>query len=212
MPSLASLGRNGMRVSIAPFDSDYAFLVDFMPLPHDCFLPLEPDFDQARYSREGCHRVEVRYGRIGQHRLTGQMRFDRFLVPVGDYEDAVREFELMARRWSDSHGHLDGTVIGVELYREGRLRSLSSNDPGPGSPTATLGVAVHRLLLAYGPAGAVPRSSSFAIMVIEPGFPCMGTDFVTPDPDGFGTGDDACARHRATRAAPPNRPAGGAIR
>lgn len=197
MPPLASLGRNGMRVSIAPFDGDYAFLVDFIPLPHDCFLPAEPAFDPARFPREGCREVEVRYGRIGQHRLAGQMHFDQFIAPEGDYRDLVARFEAMAHNWSDPHGTLDGTPIGVEFYREGHLRSLSSNDAGPASPTAVLGVAVHRLLLAYGPAGAVPRSSNFMIAGVEPGFPCMGTDFVSPDPDGFGSGDDACARARA---------------
>jgi hypothetical protein len=211
LPPLASLGRNGMRVSISPSDGDYDFLVDFVPQPLGCYLPLEP-IDQARLQREGCRWVEVRYGRFGRHALAGQIRFDQFIVPEGDYRDVVGQFELQARNWSDPHGTLDGTAIGVELYREGRLRSLSSNDAGPASPTATLGVAVHGLLLAYGPTGTVPRSSSFMITPVEPDYPCMGTDFVTPDPDGFGTGDDACARQRASRAAPPARSAGGAAR
>lgn len=196
---LASLGRNGMRVSISPSFGLYHFVVDFIPQPLDCYLPTDP-FDQDRYEREGCGMIAVRYTFFGRDEAPEpRVRRFNFHVPEEEYRDAVAEFDRLARRWhGGSDGVLDGTSVGVEQFRDGRLRSMETNAPigfEPNNPAAHLLPNVHRLLLAYGPAGAVPRRSGFTVEPREQTeYPCMGQTFAEPDPDGFGAGQDPCAR------------------
>jgi hypothetical protein len=204
---LETLGRNGMRVSIAPSFGLHVFVVDFIPQPLGCYLP-GPDLDEERYRREGCGLIAVRYTIIGGAEAPEpRLRRFRFHVPEEEYRALVQDYDRLAARWSGSSGGvLDGTSVGIEQWREGRLRSMESNAPilfEPGNPAARALLDVHRLLLAYGPSGAVPRSSSFTIEPqSEADYPCMGQTFATPDPDGFGAGEDPCARQLAR---PPRR-------
>ncbi|HZF95605.1 MAG TPA: hypothetical protein VEZ20_12130 [Allosphingosinicella sp.] len=193
---LATLGRSGMRVSISPSFGVYHFVVDFLPRPHDCDLA-------ARTEGDGCGEVVARYTVIGRDEAPPPaVRRFNFHVPEEEYREAVAAFDRLAERWRGSRtGLLDGTSIGIEQFRGGRLRSMRSNSSAhfePDSPSAALAVHVHRLLLAYGPTGAVPRNAGFTV---EPrdddDYPCMAQTFDTPDPDGLGAGADACARQIA---------------
>jgi hypothetical protein len=205
---LASLGRNGMRVSVSPSFGLYHFVADFIPQPLDCYLPTEPA-DEERYEAEGCWMIAVRYTVLGRDEAPEpRIRRFNFHVPEQEYRDAVEEFDRLARPWrGGSGGGLDGTRVGVEQFRDGRLRSMATNAPigfEPHNPAAHLLPNVHRLLLAYGPAGAVPRASGFTVRPAEESdYPCMGQTFADPDPDGFGAGEDPCARQLAE---PPPRP------
>ncbi|HEX8193096.1 MAG TPA: hypothetical protein VF552_09365 [Allosphingosinicella sp.] len=204
---LSSLGRNGLRVSISPSFGLYHFVADFIPQPLDCYIPAER-LDQHRYEVEGCGMIAVRYTIFGRDQAPEpHIRRFNFHVPESEYREAVAEFDGLARRWrGGSGGMLDGTSVGVEQFREGRLRSMQTNatiGAEPNNPAAHLLPSVHRLLLAYGPAAAVPRASGFTVEAAEANdFPCMGQAFADPDPDGFGTGQDACARQMAS---PPRR-------
>lgn len=205
---LASLGRNGMRVSVSPSFGLYHFVADFIPQPIDCYLPTEP-FDQDRYEREGCGMIAVRYTVFGRDEAPEpRIRRFNFQLPEEEYREAVGQFDRLARRWRGGRGGLlDGTRVGVEQFQGGALRSMETNATisfEPDNPAAHLLSDVHRQLLAYGPAGAVPRGSGFTVASREPDeYPCMGRTFADPDPDGFGAGEDPCARQLAEP--PPRR-------
>lgn len=200
---LRTLGRNGMRVSIDPSFGDYGYVVDFIPRPFDCYLAPGRHFDEERHRREGCRMIAVRYTIFGRDEAPEpRIRRFSFHVPEEEYREVVADFDRLARRWRGSDGGvLDGTGVGVEQFREGRLRSIDSNAPTmfkPDNPAANMRLHVHRLLLAYGPAGAVPRNSDFAVGRREfEELPCMAQSFDEPDPDGFGAGQDACAKDLA---------------
>ncbi|MDP8995113.1 MAG: hypothetical protein M3N07_09070 [Pseudomonadota bacterium] len=200
---LTTVGRDGMRVSISPSFGDYRFLVDFVPQPLDCYLAAGSEFNQQRWEREGCHWIAVRYSVIGpgEGPEANLRRYD-FIVPEEEFRGAVAQFNRLARRWRGGEGAvLDGTSVGIEQYRRGRLRSMATNAPlaiEPSNPAANLLLEVHRLLLAYGPSGAVPLNGSFAVG--GPASSCMARTFNAPDPDGFGAGDDPCARELARPA------------
>jgi hypothetical protein len=203
---LRSVGRNGLRATIAPSFGTYSFVVDLVPQPLNCYLIVSDDFDEARAEQEGCHSIEARYTLIGGTVQAPSVRHYRFVVPGVDYARAVEEFNRLARRWrGSSAGWLDGTTIGVEQFSEGELRSIASNSPperAPGDPAAIFSRQLHRLLLAYAPAGTVPLSGDFTV-ADRIDAPCMGNTLNVPDPDGFGTGDDACARHIEMQRASP---------
>lgn len=200
---LRTLGRNGMRVSIAPSFGDYGFVIDFIPQPFDCYLATGRSFDEERHRREGCWMIAVRYTTFGGDEAPEpRIRRFNFHVPEEEYREVVADFDRLARRWRGSDSAiLDGTGVGVEQFREGRLRSIDSNVPTmiePDNPAANMRLHAHRLLLAYGPAGAVPRNSHFTVGRREfEELPCMAQSFDEPDPDGFGAGQDACARELA---------------
>jgi hypothetical protein len=202
---LATLGRDGMRVTIAPSFGTYSFAVDFVPQPFNCFIPpADYQFPEAERGRL-CRYVEVRYSIAGRAPRAIQMRRFVFRVPEEEYRAAIEEFDERARHWRGSPGPgTDGTDVAVEQYRDGRLRSMRTNssvDYFPNNPALQVLPYVHRMLLAYGPAGAVPVSDSFTV---EDGAadPCLPSGFNSPDPDGFGTGEDPCARATAASRRP----------
>ncbi len=206
---VASSAPDGLRVSINPSSGDFAFVVDFAPSSLDCRLYPGEEASDAGQTRPICSLVRVRYNMIGRGEPPLPRRDYSFFVPEQEFRDVDANFEALAERWQDPGPDRDGTVIAVERNRRGRSLYLASDRVEPGNPAAFLAGAVHRLLLAYGPAGTVPRAEDFTISS-QPYGPCQPTDFVTPDPDGFGVGADTCARHRNTRAAPPARGASGA--
>lgn len=213
VPPSASVGPNGMRATIAPSFGDYWFVVDFVPRPANCYLLLDQDPDRAPPPSRSCGPIEVRYAIIGAEGRASGTRHYRFLVPPEDFREAGSLFNRLARRWRGAENQaLDGTMIAVEQYQDGRLRSITTNDDAmtaPDNPAAMFLLAVHRLLLSYAPTGTVPRAYSFTVTRHPDVWPCQGDEFATPDPDGFGIGEDACARHlarhRAAPAAPPAR-------
>lgn len=202
---LGTLGRDGMRVTIAPSLSVYAFAVDFVPRPFNCFIP-SPDyrFPESERSRL-CRYVEVNYSIVGRGPRAIPIRRFVFRIPEEEYRDAIAEFDQRARHWRGSGGPgTDGTGVAVEQFRGGRLRSMRTNSSVgyfPDNPAMQVLPYVHRMLLAYGPTGAVPISESFTVG--DGAYdPCLPSTFNTPDPDGFGTGGDPCARALAAGRRP----------
>jgi hypothetical protein len=179
--------------------------VDFAPQPFNCFIPpADYQFPEAERDRL-CRYVEARYAIVGREPGAIQMRRFVFRIPEEEYRHAIAEFDQRARHWRGSDGPgTDGTGVAVEQYRGGRLRSMRTNSSVgyfPDNPALQLLPHVHRMLLAYGPAGAVPVSDSFTV---DDGAddPCLAGRFNTPDPDGFGTGEDPCARTMAASGRP----------
>ncbi len=199
MPPLESLRPNGIRVSIAPTFGDQAFIVDFVPQPLNCYLPDDGNFVETRWPHEGCAYIRVDYSIIDQRDDRAPAQRHRFIIPEEAFRVAVIEFNGLAEQWRGSHqGWTDGTMVGIEQYRGGRLRSIESNAPYS-HPVAAFTHQVHRLLLAFAPTGTVPRSYDFTIETLAE-YPCQGTSFNVADADGFGVGDDPCARFLAERS------------
>jgi hypothetical protein len=195
LPPVERLAPNGMRVGISASEQDLHFFVDFKPLPHGCLLSYRGTADEKVLS---CERVEVDYTLIDIRDNRPVVRSThRFEVPEADFGSANEAFNAAAESWP---GDVDTAIVGgtwveVEQFVDGMLRSASTNLPTPSAPTSVLLTHVHRLLLAYAPAGTVPRSSVFAAEEAAE-YPCIGAEMNTPDPDGFGVGTDACGRSR----------------
>lgn len=205
LPPLESLRPDGIRISIAPSFGDRAFIVDFVPQPRNCYLPDDNDFDETR-SHESCAYIRADYSIIDE-RAPAQRH--SFIIPQGEFRAAVTEFNRLGKRCHGSAAHwTDGTSVGIEQYRGGRLRSIDSNAPYPdrrGNPVAAFAHQVHHLLLAFAPTGTVPRNSDFTIETASD-YPCQPTSFNEADADGFGVGGDPCARFLAERSSGPDRP------
>lgn len=188
-----------MRVSIGAGEQRLAFVMDFRPLPRDCFLD-----NGGLASRDvtlSCRRVEVDYYLLDTDptnnepaRLRSTYRFE---VPEEEFRNVVRSFNSAAESWpGEPTLDVGGTWVEVEQSVDGNIRSMSSNSETFTAPTALLLPQVHRLLLAYAPVGTVPRSSGFAAEEPYSEWPCSGSEMNTPDIDGFGVGDDGCAGFR----------------
>ncbi len=198
LPPLDRLAPNGMRVSIGVGEQELSFVADFKPHPHGCAMTGEGGGSGDGPMR--CDRVEVDYFLVDADvygRGTVLRSTHGFEVPEEDYQSAIDSFNAAAGNWSGERATiLGGTWVEVEQFHEGRMRSISSNSDTPSAPTAMLLPRVHGLLLAYAPAGTVPRSVSFAAEAPYSEQPCSGAEMNAPDPDGFGVGNDACARAR----------------
>ena len=120
----------------------------------------------------------------------------RFALPEEDFRTLMESFDANTRGWhGERSGWTDGTGIAVERVRDGVVTSMDSNSQGwsQRNPAVRLLGDVQRLALAYGPSGTVPRSYSWHVQSrIE--YPCADIGLNTPDPDGFGIGNDLCGQ------------------
>lgn len=120
----------------------------------------------------------------------------RFVVPEEDFRDVIHAFDRAASHWrGDNVMVCDGTSIDIERVHAGTVSSMSTNAlhaMSPGNPGAQLLPDVQRLVLAYGPSGVAPRSYDWTV-ASDAGHACTA-GLASADPDGVGTGDDACAQ------------------
>lgn len=209
------LGANSLRVRIAPSFSHNFFAIDFAPQPKDCLTPHggtidEVDRDEPRF----CRDVLVTYALIARPGIKIKVATGRwtFHIPVADYRALAEGIDMRLDAWrgipivTDAKDGLqwitvnsDGTGVGVERARDGKIRSVANNDldsQAPNNPAAFAKSEVQRLLLIYGPSGKVPRDGDWNIRDRGrlPNDPCLIAEFATPDPDGYGVGKDACAK------------------
>jgi hypothetical protein len=170
-----------------------------------------------RDSPRFCRDVQVTYALIRRGDVRGgadQSGRWTFHIPVADYRALVEAVDGRLARWLGPN-HLmhdpatgaqrivimaDGTSTALERVRDGKVRSVGNNyDDGiaPHNPAAFARAEVQRLLLLFGPAGKVPRRDDWAVSGGRPSHsddPCLTFDFAQPDPDGWGVGEDDCAR------------------
>lgn len=212
------LGANGLRVRIAPSFSENHYAIDFAPQPRDCITPHGGTADEvAKVEQRFCRDVLVTYALVARPRVSWKVATGRwtFHIPVSDYRELVEGIDARLDKWRGMEevtsidpktGETtliivsDGTSVGLERIRDGRVRSVVNNLRDRlviSNPASFAKSEVQRLLLIYGPSGKVPRDGDWNInsRSIYPDDPCAAiNDFVVPDPDGYGVGNDPCAR------------------
>ncbi len=215
LPPLADAGDNALRVRISPTFSYYGYVVDFAPQPRGCLTPYggnadDIDRDAPRFCRDVL--VTYRIARKGEGTSPDRSGTWTFHIPVTDYRALVEGVDPRLDRWkgvdngpprADGSVEIvivsDGTSVGVERRKDGKVRSMSNNygdDLAIGNPASFAKSQVQRLLLLYGPSGKVPRDADWNVngRTDRPDDPCALPVFATPDPDGYGVGRDACAQ------------------
>jgi hypothetical protein len=191
--TLAALGQDGLRVSIAPSFGRYHYYLSLRPLPAGC-IPRDRLPDNGSGDGRGCGPVRVDVRRIDQ--TDQSIAAVRFLLPPEEGEMLLSRLDARLERWrGNNFGMLDGTGVDIERVRDGRTTSMSSNAYAidPGNPVPQLSTDLQRVLLAYGPTGFAPRESGWHVRD-DPARedPCNRPGFATPLDRGFGAGNSDC--------------------
>ncbi len=189
---LSDLGRDGFRVLIAPSFGRYRYYVSMRRLPIGCIPRARSTLDE-KPSQVACGPGQFRVRRIDA--TSGSVDGARFVLPVDESETLVRELDARLARWSGMSLALDGTGFDLERVSDGRIVSISGNASSGevDDPTTWLSHELLRILLAYGPTGFAPRSSSWHVREADDaGDPCNNPGLATPLDRGFGTGNSDC--------------------
>lgn len=194
-------GTDGLRAYIKPSFGDFSYRFEIVPQPQGCITiwPDEQISEDKNYCAHYLVRLRKQVSQNGQPRTASQFEDFRFILPQEDARELLGVADRLAQDWTGGRSFtLDGTSIGFELTKRGKTRSMISNEPldtDHRNPAAWVGAELHRLALAYGPTGQIPRRYDWHSSDSDDGrFPCNNPGLNVPDPDGFGTGDDACAR------------------
>ncbi|SEJ05023.1 hypothetical protein SAMN05518849_102331 [Sphingobium sp. AP50] len=194
LPALTQDG--AMRLQVAPSFGLYDYVLDFTPQPAGCLMMWRDlDFSDEEIKRR-CRIIAVHVWRSAtdnEGELIG-LELRAFYVPEEDYRDAIQSFNDRLPSWRGRRfGMTDGTGLEFEQVRKGKIGSMTANanERGSDNPLSQLARDVHRLALAYGPADFFPRLYDWH-SYSDPDYPCNG-GLAGADPDGMGTGDDACA-------------------
>lgn len=198
------VGKDGMRVYIEPSFGDFSYRFEIVPQPSDCATRWIDDDSDAR--GKACAHYLVRMLKVSTTPIepSGSTKREdfRFILPAQSAEELFNVADQMSDRWRGTNVMwLDGTGVSFELHKRGRVRSMSSNgllSHDYRNPAAWVAAELHRFALAYGPEGQIPLNPDWHSYVPEGGgFPCGIAGLNVSDPDGFGVGDDACARSLA---------------
>lgn len=185
-----------MRMEITPSRGRYEYLLDFTPYPNNCLMWWKDRELEDDEGKRSCPLIAVRVWRtaLDEKDVEDPLESRLFYIPEGDYRDAVEAFNARLKGW---RGHrslmLDGTGLGLEQMYRGRLGSMTANAGASpdANPLSQLARDMQRLMLAYGPENFFPRNAGWYSFT-DPAHPCLG-GLAGTDPDGMGTGDDACA-------------------
>ncbi|MBO9582148.1 MAG: hypothetical protein J7498_14755 [Sphingobium sp.] len=187
---------------IEPSFSDFIYAVDYAPQPKDCLTPRGGTLSELeKVEHLFCRDVLVTYRMLAQEQYkgVGAPRQWTFHIPVEEWRAFAEGLDQrldgwQGRKWSAA----DGTTAAVERIRDGRIRSVVNNIAeyeAPLNPAYFAQTETQRLLLLFGPSGIVPRTSNWTVRKDgDPDWPCSSQQFATPDPDGWGIGEDRCAR------------------
>lgn len=198
------IGKDGMRVYIEPSFGAFSYRFEIVPQPGDCAARwLDED---AGIQAKACAHYLVRMRKVSTTPIEpgGPAKREdfRFILPAQSAEELFNGAHEMSNRWRGTTvSWLDGTAVSFELHKRGRVRSMYSNGPlsyDYRNPAAWVAAELHRFALAFGPEGQIPLNPDWHSYAPEGGgFPCGIAGLNVPDPDGFGVGDDACARSLA---------------
>lgn len=197
-------GADGLRVYIEPSFGAFDYRFEIVPQPQGCITiwPDEEFAEEKNYCAHYLVRMRKQASQNGQPRAAAKFEDFHFILPQEDARELLGISDRLAQAWGRGRsGTLDGTTIAFELTKRGKTRSMISNeslDTDHRNPAAWVGAELHRLAFAYGPTGQIPRRYDWHSFESEDGrFPCNNPGLNVPDPDGFGVGDDACARSLA---------------
>jgi len=185
-----------LRMEITPSRGRYEYLLDLTPYPANCLMWWKDRELADKDIEKSCELIAVRVWRtaLGEEGAKSRVESHLFYVPEGDYRDALEAFNARLKGW---RGHrslmLDGTGVGLEQMYRSRLGSMTANAGASpaANPLSQLTRDMQRLMLAYGPANFFPRNAGWYSFT-DPAHPCR-SGLAGTDPDGMGTGDDACA-------------------
>lgn len=194
-------GTDGLRVYIEPSFGEFYYRFEIVPQPEGC-ITVWPDEEFAEHKNYCAHylvRMRKQASQNGQPSTAADFEDFRFILPQEDARELLGVSDRLAQTWTgDRSVTLDGTSIAFELTKRGKTRSMISNESlvtDHRNPAAWIGAEMHRLALAYGPTGHIPRLYDWHSNESDDGrFPCNNPGLNVPDPDGFGVGDDTCAR------------------
>lgn len=191
---LADLGTEGLRVLIEPSFGRYRYYLSLRRSPRDC-LPRDIRSDDGSDAARACGPTRVRARRIDQR--AGRVQVAGFFLPAEESDDLFETLDARLQTWRGTTSlWLDGTGVSLERVRQGRVRSMTSNQPASaddGNPAARLRDDLLRILLAYGPAGFAPRAGDWNVRHGQSAEdPCNDTALATPLDRGFGAGDSDC--------------------
>lgn len=160
---IGPIGRDGLRVYIEPSFDDFALRFEILPQPSGCAVRWD-DAAPAQ-ANDYCTGFLVRMRKLAiSEQGAVQLPMPRdysFLLPSKDSNALFSIADRSLDRWRGSTTiSLDGTDISLELHKNGRTRSLSSNEDEysePTDPAAQVGAELRKLVRAYGPKDGLPR-------------------------------------------------------
>ena len=203
-PAMKTGGSDALRIIVQPSFGMYNYRFDIKPQKGGCQI-FNSETDDWDTHDPQCLVIWVdgeRWTTTEGRHLNGLPRKTsfRFYVPEEEFRDLFDAVHDRLHSW-EGNGRtvVDGTSIAIEQHRRGAIQSYKSNArlSDASDPAVIAGLAVHRMALAYGPDGLFPVSADWHVFepTEDPYYrPCGHTGLRTPDPDGFGTGDDACAK------------------
>lgn len=205
---------DAIRVLVAPSFGIYHYAFDIVPLDNGCRV-----MQRGTYYAESAPPTDIRCGNAMVHAIrnlnSGFKHIDlnespmsfKFVVPAAEYESFYLTLKSKMDSWDGSwQGMTDGTGTSIELHSGGRISSYHSNLPldfSPDNPAAFAALNMRMIALAYAPTGLTPRDPSWTVRPpkdkLQPKFRCAWPGMNDADPDGYGIGDDACAKTLAAQ-------------
>lgn len=199
LPPLNNKGADALRVVIGPSFGRYHYRFDFVPLKVGCKIVDRDIDDMTKYDGNAyCGNVWANGVRIDREAEQSNVKF-RFIVPAEDFKNLFDSVKFSVARWNGSWDMTtDGTSVAIELHNRGKISSLNSNGRSPDNPSALASLLVKAIALAYGPAGIFPKLHDWQVYTredeLDPKYACAAPQLSLSDIDGFGVGDDACAK------------------
>ena len=201
---------DAIRVIVAPSFGIYHYRFDLVPLNKGCrVLDYEKDFDKQPASKmcgDAIADAERSLNPAFRHSIANEKpMFFKFIVPAPEYQSFFNTLKSKMKGWRGAWQQMtDGTGSSIEIHDGVRITSYHSNLPlehSPDNPAAFASLNMRTIALAYAPAGLIPRDPDWNVRPpdkeLQPRFRCAWPGLNVPDPDGWGFGDDACAKTRS---------------
>jgi hypothetical protein len=206
-PALQPGKGDALRIFVQPSFGMYHYRFDFVPMDKGCNVA---ETGRRRSNDEKPEGKECGHTLVLAERWLNSDNDDRrdkatqfkFVVPAPEFTEFynVLKKKLAASRGSNA-SLTDGTSTGIELHSHGRVSSYRSNVPldyDIDDPAAYAALHMRVIAMAYGPSGMFPREPGWNVRRsdedVEEKFRCSDPGVNEPDADGYGIGDDACAR------------------
>lgn len=204
---------DAIRVIISPSFGVYHYAFDVVPMDKGCRV-LENGIYYGPPTKKRCGNAMVYATRslnpaYNDTDLSGNRLSFKFVVSAPEYEMFYLTLKSKMDGWRGAwQGMTDGTGTAIELHSRGKIYSYHSNLPlvvSPDNPAAFASLYMRTIALAYAPIGLTPRDPNWTVRPpkdkLRPEFRCAWPGMNESDPDGYGIGNDICAKTLAPQAA-----------